>query len=562
MADPTQRLPDPVGPAEIEALRTARTGIYTLTALLLFLPSTWAAEPFLESAGQVVIEAEHADANIPRSGKSWILESTIPGFSGTGYLSALPNTGVVHDTGSFPTRSPELQGQVNFSTAGTYVVWVRGSANGSSDDSIHAGLDGGASASADRISGFQTSWTWRRWTLDGAPATLNVATPGLHTVHLWMREDGLRVDKILLRKNSSSTAPSGVGPPESPRGGSPRDTTPPTISGVGASNITATAATITWMTNEPATSQVEYGPTTSYGQSTSLDSTRVTSHTVTLSNLTAATVIHYRVKSSDAAGNAAVSGDLTFTTSPPPTEAQEIVVDNRASNTAKSSTSHWAGSGAPNPYAGESLYSTSTSARFTWQPALPASGTYQVYAWWTVWKNRSTRVPYRITHASGTATAFVDQNSTSNAASGNRWNLLGSYTFNAGTATVEVSGENGQACADAIRFLRAGSPPVTDTTPPTLNGVNLAPGPSLYMGETLTISASVTDTDPSPLEYQFLWDGIAVQPWSSAGSFSRPMASTDFGRHRVTVQVRDAGGHVQQEKAIMVVHRPLEPPGG
>jgi hypothetical protein len=40
----------------------------------------------------------------------------------------------------------------------------------------------------------------------------------------------------------------------------------------------------------------------------------VTNHSVTLSGLTANTTYHYRVRSKDAAGNQAASGDLTFTT--------------------------------------------------------------------------------------------------------------------------------------------------------------------------------------------------------------------------------------------------------
>ncbi len=98
----------------------------------------------------------------------------------------------------------------------------------------------------------------------------------------------------------------------------PADTTPPVISAVNASSITASGASITWTTNEPATSQVDYGPTTSYGQATPLDSTKVTSHIVALSGLSASTLYHYRVRSKDAAGNEAVSSDYTFTTAPPP----------------------------------------------------------------------------------------------------------------------------------------------------------------------------------------------------------------------------------------------------
>src|SRR5262249_39833308 len=77
------------------------------------------------------------------------------------------------------------------------------------------------------------------------------------------------------------------------------DTTAPTISGRIASNITGSSATITWTTNEPATSQVDYGPTTSYGSTTPLDSTLVTAHSVTITGLAPSTTYNWRVRSMD-----------------------------------------------------------------------------------------------------------------------------------------------------------------------------------------------------------------------------------------------------------------------
>ena len=94
----------------------------------------------------------------------------------------------------------------------------------------------------------------------------------------------------------------------------PSDTTAPTISAVGSSGLSSTGATIAWTTSEAADSQVEYGTTTSYGRSSALNSAMVTSHSQALSGLTAGTLYHYRVKSKDAAGNLATSGDYTFTT--------------------------------------------------------------------------------------------------------------------------------------------------------------------------------------------------------------------------------------------------------
>jgi hypothetical protein len=93
------------------------------------------------------------------------------------------------------------------------------------------------------------------------------------------------------------------------------DTAAPVISLVSSPSVTVRDATITWTTNEGADSQVQYGTTTSYGNSTSVNSILVTSHSQKLTGLGPNTVYHYRVRSADTAGNAAVSGDSTFTTS-------------------------------------------------------------------------------------------------------------------------------------------------------------------------------------------------------------------------------------------------------
>ncbi|MDD1679225.1 MAG: Ig-like domain-containing protein, partial [Methanomicrobiales archaeon] len=94
--------------------------------------------------------------------------------------------------------------------------------------------------------------------------------------------------------------------------------TAPIISSVSASLVTSSGATITWTTDKASDSQVDYGTTSSYGGSTTLNATMVTSHSQTLSGLTANTLYHYRVKSKDVSGNLAVSGDFTFTTVPLP----------------------------------------------------------------------------------------------------------------------------------------------------------------------------------------------------------------------------------------------------
>ncbi len=94
----------------------------------------------------------------------------------------------------------------------------------------------------------------------------------------------------------------------------------PVISDVSATP-SDTSAVITWTTDLGASSQVEYGTTTSYGSTTTNDTNPVTSHSVTIaSGLAAMTTYHYRVKST-ASGTTTTSPDATFTTAtiiPPP----------------------------------------------------------------------------------------------------------------------------------------------------------------------------------------------------------------------------------------------------
>jgi hypothetical protein len=158
------------------------------------------------------------------------------------------------------------------------------------------------------------------------------------------------------------------------------DTTAPTLSGIVASNITATGATIAWNTNEAATRQIQYGLTTAYGQSTTLNSTLLTSHSQTLSNLSAGSVYHYRVISQDAAGNSATSLDNTFTTSAAPDTTAPTAVSNLSASgiLTTSFTISWT---APNDPPSNSAaktydirYATSPITTGNWASAIQATG--------------------------------------------------------------------------------------------------------------------------------------------------------------------------------------------
>jgi hypothetical protein len=97
----------------------------------------------------------------------------------------------------------------------------------------------------------------------------------------------------------------------------PGDTTAPGIVGdVIVSGITQTGATISWTTDEAADGQVRFGTTTSYSLDTEFD-TLQTSHSATLTGLTAGTTYHFSLRNTDGSDNTSDSDDTSFATLDP-----------------------------------------------------------------------------------------------------------------------------------------------------------------------------------------------------------------------------------------------------
>lgn len=93
----------------------------------------------------------------------------------------------------------------------------------------------------------------------------------------------------------------------------PSDPTPPEISNVAVVTVTFHSATIRWQTDEPASSQVEYGLTTDYPSRNLVQVGTVTEHYVTVMGLRPSTLYHFRVCSTSPGGRNC-SADYTFVT--------------------------------------------------------------------------------------------------------------------------------------------------------------------------------------------------------------------------------------------------------
>lgn len=103
----------------------------------------------------------------------------------------------------------------------------------------------------------------------------------------------------------------------------------------------------------------------------------------------------------------------------------------------------------------------------TWTPTLGQSGIYKVYGWWTEDAGRSAAAPYEIQHRDGVANVTADQRTR-----GRRWNLLGTYLFDAGSTgkVILSNAASGTVSADAVRFVRTSDIPAPITPGYTVTG--------------------------------------------------------------------------------------------
>jgi PKD repeat protein len=208
---------------------------------------------------------------------------------------------------------------------------------------------------------------------------------------------------------------------------------------------------------------------------------------------------------------------------------EDIIIDNGDSRTSYTGT--WDVSTAPNPYGSTSLWGNN-NATYTWTFTPATSGTYELSMWWTSVSTRRNNVPVTIQYTGGNANATVNQQ-----VNGGQWNVIGQYTFNAGTAynvtITSAAASPPSTCADAVKFTSI----TASNNPPTAQIISILPNPA-NTGQNVTFSGSGTDSDGTITAYS--WDSSIDGHLSDTNTFSDSGLSA--GTHTISFKVQDDDG--------------------
>ena len=275
------------------------------------------------------------------------------------------------------------------------------------------------------------------------------------------------------------------------------------ISNVQSSGATNSSVQLSWATNEPATSAIDYGTTSVYGATTPVSSAMVTAHQMGLTGLAQGTTYHFRVRSTTGTATAA-SSDQTFAT----------LGGNNAPPTVQVTS----------PAAGATL-----SGKVNLTAVASANGGIKGVQFRVDGNNVGTALtaaPY----------AYVlDSSTLSN----------GSHAITA--VATDDSGASTTSASVAVKVDNS----VKDTTPPTVSIT--APASGAKVSGVVAVTASATD-NVSVASVQFEIDGAVVGAADLAApyAYSWDTSKSSNGPHTLTAIATDGAGNSATSATVAV----------
>ncbi|MGB6458334.1 MAG: immunoglobulin domain-containing protein, partial [Candidatus Acidiferrum sp.] len=362
----------------------------------------------------------------------------------------------------------------------------------------------------------------------------------------------------------------------------------PAISGVTTTQVSSTGAMISWATDQAASSQVDYGTTTSYGSSSALNTTMVSSHSVGLSSLKASTLYHYRVESTNSAGSLGTSGDFTFTTaSGTDTTPPKVSITSPVSGATVSGTITVSATATDNVGVASVQFlvdnvdtgAADTSAPFSLSldTTKLSNGTHSLTATASdAAGNRATSTAVSITVSNATLPVITSQPTNKTVTAGQtatfsvaatgtapltyQWKKDGASiagaTASGYTTPGTTTADNGSTF-EVVVSNSAGSTPSTTVTL-TVNAAAVAPtittepiSQTVTAGQTATFSVAATGT--APLTYQWKKNGSNIAG-AMASSYTTPATTSADNGSTFQVVVTNSAGSTPSTTVTLTVN--------
>lgn len=173
--------------------------------------------PFLEEAGLVVMEAENYVEKKPNlsTGDSWEIQVVDDSGISTIAMQAIADDGDIV-LGEYKTGNAMMRFPISIQTLGTYYIWLR-VLPVQDGNSVFAGCENQSTRMGVGTNNASTNgWVWYGMKNERRRAFFEVREPGEKNFAVWMREDGIYIDRILITTDAGYV-PEGVGPAESSR---------------------------------------------------------------------------------------------------------------------------------------------------------------------------------------------------------------------------------------------------------------------------------------------------------------------------------------------------------
>ncbi len=297
-----------------------------------------------------------------------------------------------------------------------------------------------------------------------------------------------------------------------------------------------------------STTQINYGLTTTYSSSTTINSSLVTSHSQTITGLVANQLYHFQVVSKDALGDTAVSPDRTFMT-PLGSTSTGTATDSSNSNTINTSrirttaggrvTSLSVYVGAVDPAVANrnyqlAIYNATTSTP-TSLVATTGTGTLVANSWNTlpIDATLAANAYYFLAYnTNGASPSVNNMRYISGGASG--WSS-NDVAFGTWPATFGAFSAQSVTFSIFATFVSDVTPPQVAITSPVSN--NIATG-------TINITADASD-DTSVSSVQFKLDGVDIGPADTTAPYSASLDTSTLlnGTFNLTAVATDPTGN-------------------